>query len=162
MSYATLLFQTCTIQRYGQVSVVIGTDLNDYYCILAHIAAVADKPTTGANYATYWYPTGGTGVGVAWVLGTAYTASIDAYGQPIVTWTNHLEVDCRLTASPGREIKVGAELVIADYKLFVESIDITEQDRVVIGTLTYEVLLVQDYADSAASHHKQCWLRISR
>ncbi|GAI07588.1 unnamed protein product, partial [marine sediment metagenome] len=47
-------------------------------------------------------------------------------------------------------------------KLFVESIDITERDRVVIGTDTYEVLLVQDYADASSSHHKQCWLRISR
>lgn len=87
----------------------------------------------------------------------------DAYGTPATVWANKLENQpCRLVAAPGTELKVGAEIVVADYKLFVKSIDITEQDRVVIGGLTYEILLVQDYADSASSHHKQCWLRISR
>ena len=92
-----------------------------------------------------------------------FTAGLpDAYGNPTLVWADHLTVDCRLVASSGREIKVGAEIVVADYKLFVESIDITERDRVVIGGNTYEVLLVQDYADDSVSHHKQCWLRISR
>lgn len=87
----------------------------------------------------------------------------DAYGNPILAWADHLvDEPCRLVAAPGREIKVGAELVIADYKLFVEDIDITEQDRVVLSGLTYEVLLIQTYADDAVDHHKQCWLRISR
>jgi len=161
MSYASLLIHSCIIQRYSQVSIVVGTDSLDYYCILAHTAAVADKPITGGNYTTYWYPTGGSGVGVAWVLGTVYAASVDGYGNPVLTWTDRT-FDCRLTAGTGREIKVGAEIVVADYKLFVESIDIIEQDKVVIGGLTYEVLLVQDYSDDAVSHHKQCWLRISR
>jgi len=89
--------------------------------------------------------------------------AIDSYGNPATVWANELEnQDCRLVAAPGTELKVGAEIVVADYKLFVKSIDITERDRVVIGELTYEILLVQDYADSATSHHKQCWLRISR
>ncbi len=88
---------------------------------------------------------------------------VDSYGNPALTWANHLEDEaCRLVAAPGREIKVGAELVIADYKLFVEDIDITEQDRVVLSGNTYEVLLVQIFADDTSSHHKQCWLRISR
>jgi len=86
----------------------------------------------------------------------------DAYGNPDLTWTDHLVESCRLTSSSGREIKVGAELVIADYKLFLGDVDITEQDRVIIGTLTYEVLLVQNYNDSIKDHHKQCWMRISR
>jgi len=87
----------------------------------------------------------------------------DDYGNPTLTWAAHLTDEaCRLVASTGREIKVGAELVIADYKLFLDDVDITEQDRVVMGALTYEVLLVQDYKDSTASHHKQVWLRISR
>ncbi len=87
----------------------------------------------------------------------------DDYGNPALTWTDHLtDEPCRLVASSGREIKVGAEIVVADYKLFVESIDITEQDRVVISGITYEVLLIQDYADAGSSHHKQCWLRVSR
>ena len=41
-------------------------------------------------------------------------------------------------------------------------VDITEQDRVVINTLTYEILLVEGYEDGTTSHHKQVWLRISR
>lgn len=87
----------------------------------------------------------------------------DGYGNPTLAWADHLvDEPCRLVAAPGKELKVGAEIVIADYKLFVESIDITEQDRVVIGGLTYEILLVQDYADNSASHHKQVWMRISR
>ncbi len=60
------------------------------------------------------------------------------------------------------EIKVGAELVVADYKLFVGDVDITEQDRIIIDSLTYEILLVENYADGSSDHHKQCWLRISR
>ncbi len=94
-----------------------------------------------------------------------YTEGVaDAYGNPTLTWDLTYLVDelCRLVASPGREIKVGAEIVIADYKLFLDSIDITEQDRVVMGGNTYEILLVQDYADHTDSHHKQCWMRISR
>ena len=88
----------------------------------------------------------------------------DDYGNPILTWDlTYIEDEpCRLTASSGKEIKVGAEIVIADYKLFLDTVDITEQDRVVISGDTYEILSVQDYADSSASHHKQAWLRISR
>lgn len=87
----------------------------------------------------------------------------DGYGTPAKVWADHLvDEPCRLVAAPGTELKVGVETVVADYKLFVKSIDITEQDRVVISGLTYEVLLVQDYANDASSHHKQCWLRISR
>ena len=87
----------------------------------------------------------------------------DNYGNPILTWADHLvDEPCRLTTAKGRELKVGAEIVIADYKLFVESIDVTEQDRIVISGNTYEILLVEDYTDGSASHHKQVWLRISR
>lgn len=93
---------------------------------------------------------------------TTVAGVVDDYGNPVETWADHLTADCRLTSSTGREIKVGVELVIADYKLFVEDIDITEQDRVVIGGITYEVLLVQGYSDDTSSHHKQCWLRVVR
>lgn len=87
----------------------------------------------------------------------------DLYGNAAKTWNNHLSDEpCRLASSSGREIKVGAETVIADYKLFVGDIDITEQDRVVISGITYEVLLVQGYMDFLENHHKQCWLRVVR
>jgi len=87
----------------------------------------------------------------------------DDYGLPAEAWAVHLpDEPCRLNAGVGRELKIGAELVIADYKLFVLDIDITEQDRVVILGNTYEVLLVEPYQNSLTGHHKQCWLRITR
>ena len=87
----------------------------------------------------------------------------DSYGNPILTWANELVAEpCRLTTAKGQEIKVGAELVVADYRLFIGDVDITEQDRVIISTLTYEVLLVEGYSDDSTSHHKQVWLRIAR
>ncbi len=87
----------------------------------------------------------------------------DSYGNPVLTWADYLtDQVCRLTTAKGREIKVGAELVVADYKLFVGDIDIVEQDRVVIDTLTYEVLLVEEFANFSTDHHRQVWLRISR
>ncbi len=86
-----------------------------------------------------------------------------ADGVPVRTWADNLtDQACRLTTAKGRELKVGVEIVVADYRLFVQDIDIIEQDRVVIGSLTYEILLVEDYADSSSDHHKQVWLRISR
>jgi len=91
------------------------------------------------------------------------TTGTDAYGNPTGTWDDHLTAqDCRLMASGGREVVVGAEVVIADYKLFIADVDITEQDRVVIDAITYEVLLVADRQDSTESHHKECYLRVVR
>ena len=52
--------------------VVVGTDGNDYYCILAHTATAANKPITGAGYATYWTATGSTDLGATWVNGDIY------------------------------------------------------------------------------------------
>ena len=87
----------------------------------------------------------------------------DDYGVPVRTWADELtDIACRLVSAKGRELKVGAEIVVADYKLFVGSVDITEQDRIVIGSNTYEILLVEDYSNGLSSHHKQIWLRISR
>lgn len=94
--------------------------------------------------------------------------AFDDYGVRVKTWADGLTNQrCRLAPSSGvgfggREIKVGAEVVIADYKLFIEDVDITEQDRVIISGITYEVLLVEDFADSTATHHKRCWLKVVR
>jgi len=91
----------------------------------------------------------------------------DSYGVPTKIWTDNLtDQACRLEAPAGfvggREVKVGAEVVIADYRLFIENVDITEQDRVVINGITYEVLIVEDFSDSVSAHHKRCWLRVVR
>ncbi len=86
-----------------------------------------------------------------------------AYGTPADTWADHLTDEaCRLMAGAGKEVTVGAEVVIADYKLFLGDVDITEQDRVVIGAITYEVLLVTDKQDGSGSHHKECFMRAVR
>jgi len=174
MAYADLLINWCTVERYSQVSIVVGTDGNDYYCIWPHTAAVADKPITGVNYATYWTATGGTGIGSAWVLGTVYALSFDAYGQPVKGWVVVPELSdepCRLMAGSGREIVVGAEVVIADYKLFLGDVTITEQDRVNVCVkdpagawvyTLYEILLVNNVQDGVDSHHKECYLRAVR
>ena len=88
--------------------------------------------------------------------------ALDNYGIPEKTWTDHPDTSCRLTTGSGREVKVGAEVVIADYKLFLGDVDITERDRVVIDSITYEVLLVSDREDSLGSHHKECFMRVVR
>ena len=69
----------------------------------------------------------------------------DVYGIPAKVWTYHLKnLPCRLVAGSGREIQIGARVVVAEYKLIMRGVDITEQDRVIIGGITYEVLLVAD------------------
>ncbi len=91
------------------------------------------------------------------------TGAADAYGTPAQTWADHLtDQACRLMAGTGREVMVGAEVVIADYKLFIQDVDITEQDRVIVDGVTYEVLLVSDRQDSIGRHHKACYMRTVR
>jgi len=96
----------------------------------------------------------------------------DAYGNRTPDWTNVaglVDIPCRLMASGGREVMVGAEVVVADYKLFLKNITISEQNRVDVydndtllwGTI-YEILLVETKQDSAISHHKECFMRTVR
>ena len=51
---------------------VVGTDANDYDCILAHIADARNKPITGTLTATYWVASGTTGLGSIWATGESY------------------------------------------------------------------------------------------
>ena len=56
-------------------SVVVGTDGNDYECILNHTSVTAtDKPITGSVYKGVWKATGGTGSGSVWANTTSYTS----------------------------------------------------------------------------------------
>lgn len=92
---------------------------------------------------------------------------VDGYGIPTETWADHLTGQaCRLESlvdrEPGKEVRVGAEIVIADYTLFVQDIDVTERDRVVIDGLTYEVLFVESRSNGTTTHHKELQLRILR
>ncbi len=54
---------------------VIGSDTNEYRCILGHISAAASRPVTGADYATYWEATGGSGAAETWVTATTYSTA---------------------------------------------------------------------------------------
>lgn len=87
----------------------------------------------------------------------------DAYGAPVLTWSDNLsDIACRLQDGNGVELKVGTEIVVADFKLFLGDVDITEQDRVVIGTVTYEILLAKELQDGFNGHHKEVFLRVAR
>ena len=84
----------------------------------------------------------------------------DGYGTPAKTWANHLvNQACRWSTPSNNEVKQGAVVVLADLQLFVKDIDVTEQDRIVIGTVTYETISVIRRQDSTTSHHKVCLLR---
>jgi hypothetical protein len=90
-------------------NIVIGTDAEDYECILAHTAASTNKPITGVNYATYWTHTATTGV--AWATGTDYSAAtsrIFPYAKFDVLWK---------MAAYGFAIKHGLQLSEANEKL---------------------------------------------
>lgn len=97
---------------------------------------------------------------------TAGTA--DAYGTPAKTWPPlHSNIPCRYISGKGREIKgkgreikVGAEVVIIYDELFINDIDVTEQDRVVISGVIYEILSVVFRQDGVGGHHKQLYLEV--
>ena len=96
----------------------------------------------------------------------------DDYGNPTYSWIPPIYSDepCRLMASSGKEIKVGVEVVISDWKLFIdESATVTEQDRIdnirlastgaVIDASTFEILLVQMRSDGVDKHHSELALQ---
>jgi hypothetical protein len=87
----------------------------------------------------------------------------DAYGNPARAWVDHLvDEPCRWSSPTNREVMVGAEVVVADGQLFLGDVDITEQDRVVIGAVTYEILSASQRQDSWGGHHMECLLRTVR
>jgi hypothetical protein len=51
---------------------VIGTDVLNYRCIVDHPASAANRPITGAYYASFWQQIGNSGV--TWVADTEYQA----------------------------------------------------------------------------------------
>lgn len=92
------------------------------------------------------------------------TGDADDYGKPAQEWYD-LATDqpCRLMATTGREVLVGAEVVIADYKLFIEDTSsITEQDRIIVDGSTYEILSVMNRKDGIGVHHRELLMRTVR
>ena len=85
----------------------------------------------------------------------------DSYGNPVKTWNDlHTDEPCRWSTPSNREVKVGAEVVIADLILFLADIDVTEQDRVLLDSLTYEILSVIRRQSSSTGHHKELMIRV--
>ena len=91
------------------------------------------------------------------------SGTVDAYGVPAKAWALHIgATPCRIVPDKGTEVVVGAQVVIAEYVLFVGDIDITEQDRIISDEITYEVLLVKRRKDMTGGHHLECLLRTVR
>ena len=96
----------------------------------------------------------------------------DDYGTPAKTWpiVDYEGVACRLVSTGGREVRVGARVMISDWKLFVDnSVAVDEQDRVsnirlastdgIINLATFEIILVQMRSNGIGEHHKELALQ---
>jgi len=85
----------------------------------------------------------------------------DAYGNPAETWNPiHTDIACRWSTPKNREVRVGAEVVLADLLVFVNDIDVTEQDRVVLGGLTYQILSVVPRQNGTGGHHRELYVQV--
>lgn len=92
-----------------------------------------------------------------------YTSTADVYGQHVKTWANlHADEPCRHVSGKGREVKVGADVHLVYDQMFIDDIDVTVQDRVIIDSETYEIIDVIFRQDATGGHHKQCYLEIVR
>ncbi|KKM15251.1 hypothetical protein LCGC14_1697900 [marine sediment metagenome] len=81
----------------------------------------------------------------------------DTYGVLAKTWSDHLLLQaCRLMDMKGREVKIGAEVVVAEFMLFLGDVDVTERDRVLLDGFTYEVVMVNVKQNGVGLHHKEC------
>ena len=104
-------------------------------------------------------------------IGSLSQVGVGDYGTPVETWPlAYIGKECRLMSTTGREIKIGAMVMISDWKLFLPNdVTIDEQDRVsniklratgvVIDASTFEVLLVQPRSDGSTLHHREVALR---
>ena len=89
------------------------------------------------------------------------TGAYDTYGQPVKVWADiYTDEPCRHVTGKGREIKVGQEVITIYDQLFLEDIDVTVQDRVIIGTETYQIVDVLFRQDGVGGHHKEVYLEI--
>lgn len=97
--------------------------------------------------------------------------AVDNYGNPAKAWAIiYADEPCRFISTGGREIKIGAEVVISNWQVFVDdSVIVTEQDRVdnirlassgvVIDASTYEVKLVRIRSNGVGLHHSELALQ---
>lgn len=73
MFYVNITGGIITAENVPVSSEVIGTDAANYRCKVAHIAALTNRPITGADWAVYWELAGFSGA--PWVVDTAYIYS---------------------------------------------------------------------------------------
>ena len=99
-----------TFDSYAHV--VLGTDSQAWKCIVAHTAAAANRPVTGADYATYWelYDVAGS-LGATWRSGWSYKASQD--GRLLATNTK--------SNSPSATVDDSIESAYIKYIPFVQA-----------------------------------------
>ncbi len=91
----------------------------------------------------------------------------DNYGNVAEDWQTLSTQDCRIQPVMGRqgagvEIRRGAEVVIAEYVLYLNDVDVTEQDRILLETVVYEILLVKRPQNGVGVHHRELFLRTVR
>ena len=105
-------------------------------------------------------------------IGRLSQGAVDDYGFKAKTWLplTYTTQPCRLVPTGGREVKVGAEVMISNWKLFVDnSVVVTEQDRVsnvllastggIVNSSTFEILLVQPRSNGIGEHHLELALQ---
>ena len=104
-------------------------------------------------------------------IGKLSQGAIDDYGHPVKTWpVTYPDQPCRLMSTGGVEIRVGAEVVISDWKLFVDdTVSVDAQDRIsdiklassgaVIDASTYEIILVMPRSNGVDEHHSELFLQ---
>lgn len=80
-----------------------------------------------------------------------------ADGQPTTTYVDEEGVRCRLAPGAGREYRVNEQNVVAEFICYLSGrVEITERDRIAIGSDEYDVRLVRN--PSNASRHLECLL----
>ena len=88
------------------------------------------------------------------------TGAADAYGHLVETWGDHLtDQACRLSSPKGRQIQQGTEITPVDAVLFMQDIDVTVYDRVIVDGTTWEILFVADRQNGTGDHHKELDLK---
>ncbi|KKN50677.1 hypothetical protein LCGC14_0630260 [marine sediment metagenome] len=84
---------------------------------------------------------------------------LDSYNRPTGTWDSlAANAKCRIQKSKGKEFKVKSEMRLSTHTLFLQTQDVTEKDRVVISTVVYNILSVEDAAGHV--HHLELELEL--
>jgi len=80
------------------------------------------------------------------------------YGLPVKTWATSSTVACLLDESGGKEFIWKTRSVRSDATLYLPyGTDITEQDRVVVDSINYEVGPIVDPANQHSHLEAQIW-----